>query len=148
MSAQSTSTLVTSSSVPGHKCEECSDGFYRDGSGSCVACGCDESGSTSGVCNKESGQCPCVGDPSSYDIPRTCFSCDEGSYFNSARGVCNGTFLMQLSNVLKSENFRLLFTGFAFKSVHANILNLSSTSNSSYFLKILSIIIKLIDIYL
>ena len=59
---------------------------------------------------------------------------------------------MQLSKVLKSKNFRLLililFTGYAFKSVPANILNLSSTSNSSYFLKILSIMIKLIDIYL
>ncbi|KAL5265606.1 hypothetical protein ACHWQZ_G006355 [Mnemiopsis leidyi] len=73
----------------GDNCEECGDGYYRDGSGFCAECGCDEAGSSSAICDKESGQCPCVEDPSSYDIPRTCFSCDEGTYFNVKLQQCN-----------------------------------------------------------
>ena len=92
-SVTSSYSFSLTSFSPGDNCEECADGFYRDGSGSCVACGCDETGSSSSVCDKETGQCPCIEDPSSYDIPRTCFSCDEGTYFNVKLQQCNGELL-------------------------------------------------------
>ena len=63
----------------GQSCELCQDGFYATvtTSGGCVSCDCSEGGSTSSVCNADSGQCDC----SSTGIGgRRCDSCQPGFF--------------------------------------------------------------------
>ena len=56
-------------------CVECADGYYEE-DGECVPCLCDGRGSTDAVCDKQSGQCPCV----AHVTGRTCNSCITNFY--------------------------------------------------------------------
>lgn len=45
----------------GNECELCKDEYYGNAtSQSCQPCDCEEGGSSSNVCHRETGQCPCL----------------------------------------------------------------------------------------
>lgn len=71
----------------GLKCRECADGYYNN-NGVCVPCGCDSVGASSGTCHKGTGQCTCRDAQRDHGVPRTCFSCASGQYFNQDSGQC------------------------------------------------------------
>ena len=88
----------------GLKCRECADGYYNN-NGVCVPCGCDSVGASSGTCHKGTGQCTCRDAQRDHGVPRTCFSCASGQYFNQDSGQCIGRFILtnfkQMKCVLK-----------------------------------------------
>lgn len=46
--------------VGGPRCSVCKDEFYGFSENGCKPCGCDEHGSLSKSCDKETGQCVCL----------------------------------------------------------------------------------------
>ena len=54
---------VCKENVEGRQCDTCADGFYQLSAGNaqgCVPCACDAGGASSPVCDKETGECPCL----------------------------------------------------------------------------------------
>lgn len=67
------------SNVGGRDCSTCLDGFYGLGNNhtdGCISCSCNDTGSVSQVCDKETGQCDCVHGVDGRD----CSHCAEGFY--------------------------------------------------------------------
>ncbi|XP_071040425.1 laminin subunit beta-1 isoform X2 [Parasteatoda tepidariorum] len=71
----------------GHHCEECMDGFYGDATRQeCLKCVCNSLGTAdvNGICDKRSGQCPCL--PNVVGI--SCDRCAPNHWNISSRTGC------------------------------------------------------------
>nr|KAG5689698.1 hypothetical protein BaRGS_006323 [Batillaria attramentaria] len=83
--------------VQGAECDECEDGYWGLGPNGCEACNCSDPGSTSSLCDKDSGQCSCA----PFVTGRMCERCEENYHSLSATGCqeCDECYKLVMGEV-------------------------------------------------